>query len=199
MEMVIKRKSEYKKSIWPGGTTTELLIWPEKALYEERNFKYRISTATVNLPTSTFTSLSSYWRELMILDGEIELLHENATQKREVKLSVFEQDSFSGAETTTSYGQCTDFNLIYTPTYTGSLSLIKPEEKYEVEKGADYFYYSLVEEMQIRFSDGQVAVLGKGDSLFLQAVNQMTMQPVANTYSSSDIIAIEAKISNIKR
>ena len=44
-------------SKWSGGSTTELFIWPKDASYAERRFNIRISTATVDVESSTFTRL----------------------------------------------------------------------------------------------------------------------------------------------
>ncbi|EUJ33161.1 hypothetical protein MFLO_04470 [Listeria floridensis FSL S10-1187] len=197
MEKMIKRKSDYKKSIWTGGTTTELLIWPETALYEARDFAYRISTATVSLPKSTFTSLPSYERKLLILDGEIELQHEADGKMRQERLAKFSQDSFGGSEITTSYGQCIDFNIIYTPAYTATLSLVDSEGKYQLSQTADYFYYALAEEILVHFPSEETVKLQKGDSLFLSGISGAAKLFFTSTYSSSGNIAVEAKMTQL--
>ena len=39
----IIRENKHKTSEWSGGTTTELYICPVGAIYDQRNFKWRIS------------------------------------------------------------------------------------------------------------------------------------------------------------
>ena len=46
--------SDMPVSLWSGGRTTEIYIAPEGALYAERNFLFRISTAEVELEESDF-------------------------------------------------------------------------------------------------------------------------------------------------
>jgi environmental stress-induced protein Ves len=96
---------------WSGGTTTQLAIFPKEATYNDRNFLFRISTATVEAEESTFTKLPGISRKLMILDGEIKIEHQNRYSKT---LKKFEQDSFEGDWDTKSYGQAVDFNLMTT-------------------------------------------------------------------------------------
>lgn len=118
----IIRKSEQKTNCWSGGTTTQLAIYPKDASYNDRNFKWRISSAKVETPESTFTSLSGFWRLIMIIDGQMHLEHEN---HHSISLNPFEQDSFSGEWTTHSYGKVTDFNLMMTGGCKGKLIAIE--------------------------------------------------------------------------
>ena len=96
-------------SRWSGGTTTQLAIFPREAVYAERDFLWRLSSAVVELPESDFTPLPDYDRILMILDGELSLLHDGGA---EYVLRALEQTAFDGASHTFSRGQVTDFNLM---------------------------------------------------------------------------------------
>jgi len=120
-DIEIIKKNQHKTSEWSGGTTTELYIYPTDSLYNQRNFKWRLSSAKVEVECSTFTSLPGIARHIMVLEGELLLDHKghhNAT------LKALEQDSFSGDWTTTSFGKVTDFNLMMSPGYTGELEAI---------------------------------------------------------------------------
>ena len=56
MNKVIK-KDDWKVSVWAGGTTNEIFIYPENSSYADRIFKARISVATTNNgEKSLFTS-----------------------------------------------------------------------------------------------------------------------------------------------
>lgn len=105
---IIKKEDQFI-SKWSGGTTTQLDIYPEDALYGERNFLWRISSAVVELPESVFTHLPGIKRIIMPISGELYLEHEGRYKKL---LKPFEQDSFSGDWTTKSRGKVTDFNLM---------------------------------------------------------------------------------------
>lgn len=67
---------DMSSSVWSGGTTTEIAIYPEKAKYAERDFVWRISTAKVELHESDFTPLPDYERLIASIDGVMLLSHE---------------------------------------------------------------------------------------------------------------------------
>ena len=115
------RKKQHKTSDWSGGTTTEIYIYPKGAIYNERNFKWRISSAKVEVEKSTFTALEGISRLIMIIKGELILEHEGHHNAR---LKEFEQDSFCGEWTTTSFGKVTDFNLMMARGCEGKLEAI---------------------------------------------------------------------------
>jgi hypothetical protein len=115
------RESQHKTSLWSGGTTTELYIYPKNSLYSQRNFKWRLSSAKVEVEKSKFTSLQGICRHIMVIEGKLFLEHEN---HHNATLKAFEQDSFSGDWTTTSFGKVTDFNLMIAQGYTGALDSI---------------------------------------------------------------------------
>jgi environmental stress-induced protein Ves len=53
-----------KTTVWSGGKTTELYLYPANGSYAERRFLFRISSATVDLPESRFTRLEGVTRYL---------------------------------------------------------------------------------------------------------------------------------------
>lgn len=112
-------------SRWSGGTTTQLAIEPTSAVYADRDFIWRVSSAVVELPESDFTPLPDYDRILMILDGELALSHDGG---EEYTLRALEQTSFDGASHTFSRGQVTDFNLMMRKgRCTGRVGVRKPK------------------------------------------------------------------------
>ena len=58
-------KKDYKTTEWSGGLTTELSIAPEGSVYADRDFMWRLSSATVELEERDFTSLPDYDRIIM--------------------------------------------------------------------------------------------------------------------------------------
>ena len=70
MNMEIKKigRDACRVSSWSGGTTTELSIAPENGNYQSRDFLWRLSSATVELEESTFTSLPDFDRIILTLD-----------------------------------------------------------------------------------------------------------------------------------
>ncbi|HKC69041.1 MAG TPA: HutD family protein [Bacteroidia bacterium] len=109
MQISLIKKEQLTTTNWQGGTTTQLAIYPETAIYKNLDFIFRISTATIEVEQSTFTSLSNVARVIMVLDGELNIQHKNQYTKQ---LKKFETDSFSGNWETTSIGKVTDFNVM---------------------------------------------------------------------------------------
>jgi environmental stress-induced protein Ves len=104
---------------WASGTSTEIFIHPSTGSFAERDFLFRISTATVEAEESTFTFFEGITRHLMILKGNLELIHEGRYTK---DLKPYDQDTFSGEWSTYSKGKVTDFNLMLKDGATGELS-----------------------------------------------------------------------------
>lgn len=105
----IIKKDNQSVSRWSGGTTTQLYIYPENCEYSNRDFIFRLSSALVEDEKSTFTSLVDYKRLLMVLEGHIDLVHDD---KEHISLNKFEQNYFDGSSKTNSTGIVTDFNLM---------------------------------------------------------------------------------------
>lgn len=102
-------EADYAVSTWSGGRTTQLAIGPEGAVYAEREFLWRVSSATVELESSDFTALPDYDRLIAPLKGEMVLTHNGGTP---VALKPLQVHAFSGGDATHSAGRCTDFNLM---------------------------------------------------------------------------------------
>lgn len=109
MTSTIYRQHDFRESLWSGGSTKELYIYPDDSSYTNRNFQLRISTAKVETPSSSFTILPGFQRKLMILEGEITINHTNHHSK---VLKPFDVDAFSGDWSTSAVGTCVDFNVM---------------------------------------------------------------------------------------
>lgn len=101
--------AQYATSEWSGGTTTQLAIYPETAVYANRDFLWRLSSAKVEQETSVFTSLPDYNRLLTVLQGTLDLKIE---QEDRTPLPLLKVRAFSGGDRAESWGVCTDFNLM---------------------------------------------------------------------------------------
>jgi environmental stress-induced protein Ves len=123
---------------WASGTSTQILIYPADGSFAERNFLFRISTATVEAEESTFTFFEGITRHLMILKGELELVHEGRYTKH---LKPYEQDTFSGEWSTRSKGKVTDFNLMLKEGARGSLTHQRVEQGSSASFTATTDYY----------------------------------------------------------
>jgi uncharacterized protein len=193
MGYIIKviKKEDQNTSNWSGGTTTQLAIYPEDAVYSEGNFKWRISSAKVDIDESIFTRLQGISRIIMIIDGKLKLEHEG---HHKVELSPFEQDSFSGEWNTKSYGKVTDFNLMMSNECTGSLEAILVNKKQstnitlEDKKGFDNIsnsFYCVNGEGCILVNENKINI-HKGDFILI------------NRNLDDDLISVEVSNNNDK-
>lgn len=103
------RASDYVTSTWSGGTTTQLGIAPAGTVYADRDFLWRVSSATVDLEVSDFTALPDYDRLIATVEGSIDVTHNGGAV---IGLSPYQVHSFDGGWQTRSVGRCRDFNLM---------------------------------------------------------------------------------------
>lgn len=162
---------DFNTGKWSGGETTEFAIYPEKAKYIDRDFVWRLSSASVDVEESTFTKLPDFDRILMVLEGEAVLAH---GKERTVKLTALEQDSFSGDAGTKSFGKIKDYNLIMKKGCSGSLKVYDVQNTaQEIEKAdqgehthASYGFYCI---------DGYVVVSAAGETHMVAAGKQLVL------------------------
>ena len=162
--MEIIKAEDTRTSLWSGGKTTELYIYPKDSEYIKRNFDIRISSAQVNLAESTFTQLPGVQRKLMILDGSLEIIHKNRYQKT---LNKFDSDNFSGDWNTTSKGLVTDFNVMTTQNYNSNLNAIELKTNEILSQQVDnkfflHIIYLLKGELLINTHNSK-QIINKGD------------------------------------
>ncbi len=104
MKVIKQSRKNYVTTNWSGGSTSQVLIYPETASVTAHDFDYRISSAVVSID-SDFTKYSGYTRYITTLDNSIVL-------NDEIVLQPLKVHKFSGDDNTYSKGSCTDFNLI---------------------------------------------------------------------------------------
>ena len=109
MQWTLLTKDDFVTTRWSGGTTTQLAIEPPEAVYADRNFLWRLSTARVEDEHSDFTPLPDYNRLLTVLDSEISLQEEGKDRFTLMPGTVFQ---FDGGVHVQSWGTCNDFNLM---------------------------------------------------------------------------------------
>lgn len=109
MEWTLLTRNQYVTTAWSGGTTTQLAIAPEGAVYADRDFIWRLSAAGVEMEHSEFTPLPDYLRLISIQNGNLELKIGDGGRFPLEPLTVC---SFDGGTPVESWGRCTDFNLM---------------------------------------------------------------------------------------
>lgn len=128
MENKIISKNSFKTSAWSGGETTELYIYPEGSKYQERNFIFRVSSATVELEQSTFTPLEGIKRFISPIEGSLRLYHKNQV----VHLRPYMCFEFDGGLETKSEGKAKDFNVMLSKACSGYLESVLIQKSIEV-------------------------------------------------------------------
>jgi len=166
MKFNLTKKEQLQTSTWGGGTTTQLAIFPKEAVYKNLDFSCRISTATIDVEESTFTSLPNVNRVIMILKGELTIQHKNQYAK---KIKKFDTDNFSGNWETTSIGKVTDFNVMTRGSAKAAMQgfSLKEDSHKEILLNSDV--------MAIYISVGEISIeklnLSQGDILLIEKEN----------------------------
>lgn len=153
-----RKPGDYLISTWSGGTTRQLVIGPPEARYAERDFLFRISSATVDLEESDFTLLPDYERHLCVLEGSLRLLPQGGAETRLAPYAVYR---FDGGVPIHAVGRCVDFNLMVRKG-AGQGSLTALQEARETR-------FTLNEKKAVAFycAKGRARVMCQGEGLDL--------------------------------
>jgi len=194
MNVQIIKASQHQTNHWSGGTTTQLFIHPKEADFKERNFNFRLSKAIVSDEVSVFTSLSNVHRILMVLEGIIELVHEQHHSKT---LSKFEVDNFLGDWKTTCYGSCSDFNLMLMNDTKGNVKGLELKTgetlNYKLNNDNPFYFFYLDKGKATITLTNETNNLEKGDLLIAKKPMCDTLQ----IKSLEDSVLISVKITNL--
>ncbi len=194
---------DFKSSNWSGGTTTELYIFPPGSSYKDRTFKWRISSATVDLDHSIFTLLPSIYRYITVLEGNMCLKHNRSEL---VSLAPFEIHGFKGDWETESFGKIKDFNLMLNEGCTGSLSsfsidsnsnflqldLAPHNSSYNLTTIALYSHY---EDIEIKIDDIEVIELKAKNLLLINISDPYPPKVEVRSSSSCTLITCNIQIN----
>ena len=101
--------ADYVTTQWSGGATTQLAIAPKGAVYADRDFLWRLSSATVELDESDFTPLPAYDRVISTLRGD---MVPRAQRRGTTDAPPLRDPRFLRRRRYPSWGRCTDFNLM---------------------------------------------------------------------------------------
>jgi len=192
MKTTLLMSNQFQRNVWSGGTTVELFVFPPEASYARRDFRFRLSSATVESETSEFTALPGISRKLMLLSGNLTVHHEGHHSRI---LKKFEVDQFEGDWKTSSIGQCTDFNLMTSGNTRGNMSGM------ELQKGASHlvspepesdwqFVYVFSGNLDVLLPAGIVS-LSAGDLL----VNPQPEVIQINSTEKSELVLVQVRLS----
>lgn len=99
-------KKDLIPAIWTGGLTYEYIISPSNAEYSNRNFIFRVSSATIEQIPSEFTAFNGFYRYLVMLDNTLTVTingQQHVYQKNQIM-------QFASDDNVISYSTGTDFN-----------------------------------------------------------------------------------------
>jgi len=167
MQINLTKKEQLNTTTWSGGITTQLAIYPKEAIYKNLDFIFRISTATIEVEESTFTSLPNISRVIMVLNGELTIQHKNQYVKQ---LKKFDTDFFSGDWETTSIGKVTDFNVMTKDPVKAIVSGVLLTEKSRKElilNGNIMAIYVSSGEVVMEHSSSQSIYINQGDIVLI--------------------------------
>lgn len=102
------KKEMLQAAIWDGGKTYEYFIYPPSSTYVQRDFLFRISSATIEKVPSHFTRFENYQRFLVMIDNSLELVR-NGKKERYKKHEIF---TFNSNDEIVSSSLGNDFNLM---------------------------------------------------------------------------------------
>jgi len=204
--MKILKEEDYIVSSWSGGKTTEIQIRPEGAKYADRDFLWRLSSASVDLLESDFTLLPDYDRLITPLEGSMQLEHfkEDAeggqkSRTEPVQLAPFEIHAFDGADSTHSKGKCTDFNLMLRKgRCKGTLTpiLYDPDrnmtEEYTPEPGTEALLVYCVRGSTVMMVSGSLVQLVARETLLLEKEEVSALKIVLSEGSAVIAAAISS-------
>ena len=165
--------ADFVTSQWSGGETRQLAIAPAGAVYADRDFLWRISSATVDLEESVFTALPDYDRYIATLKGSIRVSHDGG---EELTLVPYAIHRFDGGADTQSWGRCVDFNLMLRKgKCEGCLTALRLAENVRVTLPRAYdsgAQHSLLvycgEGGAILHADGQSVSLARGEAVLVE-------------------------------
>ena len=190
LKIKLKSAATQNSSVWAGGTTTELLIYPEDSSYQARDFFVRISSAAVELEKSDFTKLPGITRYIMPLRGSMKLEHfaQDDSCFAYAELSPFEVHRFDGGWGTVSHGVCTDFNLMLAEGWGGGMKTLADGDVIACEPNELLCVYSL-KPLSIFLRD-EVHELLPGDALCVENSAELVQ---AATKGGDGVLAVIAR------
>jgi len=129
MKEKIIKKEEFITTKWAGGETTQLAIYPEDAIFSEKDFLWRVSSATFTATESKFSDFSGYQRYILPIQGKLSVWHEGLYNR---ELDQYEVEYFDGSWNTFSENtlDCRDYNFIVKGGNLAKMQILKVGDGY---------------------------------------------------------------------
>ncbi len=158
MKIKIIRKEDFITTKWAGGETTQLTIYPEDAVFANRDFLFRISSATFTSTESEFSDFTGYQRYILPLEGKLKLDHKGL-YKRE--LNKYDAEYFDGSWSTYSENtlDCRDYNFIVKNGSQAKMQILNQGDEYSLKSSQIVTMFSM-EDYEIQIGDEEKKVEG---------------------------------------
>lgn len=167
------KKEDFKTTDWEGGQTTELYIYPQGSSLENRDFDFRISSASFTGTESVFSDFTGYRRYITPLEGHLYLDHDKLYKR---KLQPYEIESFRGFWKTRSQNSldCIDYNYIVKEDARALIYILEPGSEFQLRPGLILTIFSLGD--LDFFIDGQKRSLQGGDLFVVETEDEEVLR-----------------------
>ena len=129
MKEKIIKKEDFITTKWAGGETTQLAIYPEDAIFSNKDFLWRVSSATFTATESKFSAFSGYQRYILPLEGKLSVNHEGLYSR---ELEKYDVEYFDGSWSTFSQNtlDCRDYNFIVKGGNLAKMQILNKGDEY---------------------------------------------------------------------
>jgi environmental stress-induced protein Ves len=169
-KIILRKHNSYVGKSWLGGKTTEVYLYPEEEDYQQRNFEFRFSYATIEIEKSSFSNLNGFKRILIPTKNDIILI--NNFQSFKIKKN--QPYYFNGSDQVKSLGVSEDLNLIYHPKWQAELTISNLPEKLKFNNEI-VGVFALKGNFKVSLSNHQFQ-LGEKDCLIIQNFDHQKLQ-----------------------
>lgn len=169
MRWKIIDKEDFKVTKWAGGETRQLAIYPEDAIFSDKNFLWRVSSATFTSTESKFSDFTGYQRYILPLEGELAVSHEGLYHR---VLEKYEVEYFDGSWTTFSRNSldCKDYNFIVRNGNLAKLQILSRGDEYSL-KGLEIVTIFSMDDFVISLQASEEEIDIKASSLLVLEVD----------------------------
>lgn len=157
------KKEEFKTNTWDGGETRELFIYPPGSSLDERDFDFRISSASFTKEESDFSDFTGYRRYITSLQGSLYLNHDKLYER---DLAPYELESFRGNWKTRSKNSldCIDYNFIVKEDKRAIVQILHQGDRFDLKPG---LLVSVYTRQDLDFAIGEEDKNLEANSLYL--------------------------------
>ncbi|MEG1528564.1 MAG: HutD family protein [Clostridia bacterium] len=186
MQTKIITQADYLTTVWSGGKTRQIFIYPTCADYAKRDFLFRVSSATIEIEQSNFTILPNINRFIAPIGCSFTLQDQHT--KQNIRLNNCQIYEFNGSCPITCYGKGQDLNLFTTSGVCGSMRLCKGlEDIYLQSNQAKWCFIYAVTDIKVEITNCKI--VKQFDLLCGQTLNI--------TLNSNEIVKLKTDLNYI--